>query len=173
MNVVLYTERLFLREFTIEDAGLLLDLNSDPEVTRYTLDLMTDIEQAKKVLEQVILPQYALYNFGRWAVHLKNSQEFIGWCGLKYRGGWDNEIDLGYRLKRSHWGKGYATEAAFATLRYGFENLDLTHIIGRALPGNIASLRVLEKINMTYRGEEVIDKLLHKTYEAFSPSQFS
>ncbi len=69
MNVGLETKRLYFREFTMDDAGLLLDLNSDPEVTRYTLDPMLDIEQARKVLEQAILPQYALYNYGRWVVH--------------------------------------------------------------------------------------------------------
>lgn len=168
MKIVLYTDRLFLREFIMEDAGLMLDLNSDPEVTRYTLDPMLDIEQARKVLEQIILPQYALNNFGRWAVHLKSSNEFIGWCGLKYRPGWDNEIDLGYRFKQIHWGKGYATEAAYASLQFGFEKLGLTHIVGRALPANTGSLRVLEKLGMKYRGEEVLEGLLHKTYDAFS-----
>lgn len=170
MNIVIETERLVLREFTLEDAGLLLDLNSDPEVTRYTLDPMYDLAQAEKVLEQTILPQYAIYNYGRWAVHLKDSGEFIGWCGLKCRSAFHNEIDLGYRFKQIFWGKGYATEAAFASLKYGFEKLGLTHIVGRALPPNTGSLRVLEKIGMIYRGEEVIDGLLHKTYDSYSPS---
>jgi RimJ/RimL family protein N-acetyltransferase len=106
MNVVIETERLLLRTFTILDAPLLFDLNSDPEVTRYTLDLIHDIEEAKQVLEKTILPQYALYNYGRWAVHIKPHLEFIGWCGLKIIPG--IEVDLGYRFKRSAWGKGYA-----------------------------------------------------------------
>ena len=66
MNVIIETDRLILRTFTEDDASLLYELNLDPEVTRYTHDPMTDLEQAKKVLVEVILPQYALYNHGRW-----------------------------------------------------------------------------------------------------------
>jgi ribosomal-protein-alanine N-acetyltransferase len=143
-------------------------LNLDPEVTRYTLDPMVNIDQAKEVLEKVILPQYALYNHGRWAAHTKSNMEFIGWCGLKMRPEL-NEVDLGYRFLKSTWGNGYATEAAHASIRYGFEKLNLTRIVGRALPGNLASIRVLEKCAMNYVGEETIEGLLHKTYDIFNP----
>ena len=111
MDVVFETERLFLRKFTLDDSPLIFELNQDPEVTRYTLDPIGDIAQAKKVLEEVILPQYSLYNHGRWAMHLKTDKNFLGWCGLKYRLE-NDEVDLGYRLKKMFWGKGYATEAA-------------------------------------------------------------
>ena len=169
MNVVIETERLLLRTFTEDDAPLIYDLNLDPEVTRYTLDPMVSIDQAKEVLLNTILPQYALYNHGRWAVHVKPDLEFIGWCGLKTRPEM-NEIDLGYRFIKTAWGKGYATESAYASLKYAFEKLEHDRIVGRALPPNIASLRVLEKIGMSYVGEEVIEGLLHKTYEAYNPS---
>lgn len=166
MEIVFETDRLLLRRFTIDDAPVILDLNKDPEVTRYTLDPMVDLPQAQEVMEKVILPQYALYNFGRWAVHLKNDLTFLGWCGLKYRPE-INEIDLGYRYKQEHWGKGYATEAAYASLKHGFEKLNLTEITGRALPDNLASIHVLEKCRMNYIGEEVIEGLLHKTYRSY------
>jgi RimJ/RimL family protein N-acetyltransferase len=81
-----------------------------------------------------------------------------------------NEIDLGYRFGTKFWGKGYATEAAFASLRYGFNKLQLPRIIGRVLPENIASVRVLEKCGMTYLGEEVVHGYLHKTYQATNPA---
>jgi len=81
-----------------------------------------------------------------------------------------NEIDLGYRFMKHAWGKGYATEAATACLRYGFERLHLSRIVGRALPGNLSSIRVLEKCRMTYIGEEMIEGLLHKSYEIINPS---
>ncbi|HVT85005.1 MAG TPA: GNAT family N-acetyltransferase, partial [Chitinophagaceae bacterium] len=106
MNVIIKTERLLLRNFTIEDAQLIYELNLDPDVIRYTYDPIKDIEQALEILEQVILPQYVLYNHGRWAVHLKPQLEFIGWCGLKCIPQRD-EIDLGYRFKKQYWGKGY------------------------------------------------------------------
>ena len=169
MNVVIETNRLLLRTFTINDCQLIYDLNKDRNVTRYTYDPVSDIEQAKEILEKVILPQYALYNHGRWAVHIKTDLEFIGWCGLKYRFE-RNEVDLGYRFKQSGWGKGYATEAAFACLKYGFEKLNIQKITGRAVPENIASWRVLEKIGMQFSREEAVDGHWVRTYEAGNPS---
>ncbi len=169
MNVIIETDRLLLRTFTEDDAPLIYELNKDPEVTRYTCDPMLDLPHAKKVLEEVILPQYALYNRGRWATHIKSNLEFIGWCGLKYRPE-QNEIDLGYRFMKKFWGKGYATEAASACIQYGFEKLSLQQIIGRALPGNLASIKVLEKCGMQYVGEEFVEGHLHKTYQATNPS---
>jgi RimJ/RimL family protein N-acetyltransferase len=168
INVIIETERLLLREFTPDDAALIYDLNLDPEVIRFTLDPVNDIAHAKEVLEKTILPQYALYNHGRWAVHIKPGNEFIGWCGLKARPE-RNEIDLGYRFKRSAWGNGYATESAFACLQYGFEKLGLARIVGRAMPQNIASLNVLEKCGMKYIGEDIVDDHPAKTYEALNP----
>lgn len=168
MNVILETERLLLRTFTTEDARLIYELNNDPDVTRFTGDPITDIAHAQQVLEQVILPQYVLYNHGRWAVHTKPDLEFIGWCGLKKRPE-RNEIDLGYRFLKSTWGKGYATEAAFACIKYGFEKLGLKRIVSRAMPGNIASLKVLEKCGMTYIGEDMVDDHPAKTYEILNP----
>jgi [ribosomal protein S5]-alanine N-acetyltransferase len=164
METVLETDRLLFRKFTIDDAELIYDLNFDPEVTKYTKDPMTDVEQAKKVLREVILPQYSLYGHGRWALHLKEGNEFIGWCGLKYRPELD-EIDLGYRFKKKYWGKGYATEAAKATIQYGFDRLGLNIITGRALPGNDASVAVLKKCGMEYMGIQNVDGYDHITYQ--------
>jgi ribosomal-protein-alanine N-acetyltransferase len=169
MDVVIETDRLLLRKFTEDDAVLLYELNLDPEVIQYTHDPITDIEHAKKILKEVILPQYSLYNHGRWAVHLRSNLEFTGWCGLKYLPE-TNEVDLGYRLMKKFWGKGYATEAAIACLRYGFDRLELQRIVGRALPGNLASIRVLDKCGMEYRHEEVIHGYLHKTYQVTNPA---
>lgn len=169
MNVVIETERLLLRRFTIDDAQLVYELNADSEVTYYTHDPIDSVEQAKEVLERSILPQYALYNHGRWAVHLKYDLAFIGWCGLKYRPAL-NEVDLGYRFKKDAWGKGYATEAAWHCIRYGFERLYLRAITGRAEPENKGSLRVLEKCGMLYRRQEQIDGSLVRTYEIINPS---
>lgn len=169
MNVVIETNRLLLRTFTNNDARLIFDLNNDSNVTRYTYDPVNDIEQAKDILEKIILPQYALYNHGRWAVHLKTNLEFIGWCGLKYRPE-RHEVDLGYRFKKSALGKGYATEAAYACLEYGFERLNIGKITGRAVPENEVSWRVLEKIGMRFSREEMVDGHWARTYELSNPS---
>ena len=173
MNIIIETKRLLLRSFTTEDASLIYQLNLDPDVTRYTGDPIIDIDHAREVLEQTIIPQYALYNHGRWAVHVKPGLDpiatgFIGWCGLKARPE-RNEIDLGYRFIKSAWGKGYATEAAWACIQYGFEKLHLERIVGRAMPQNKASLRVLEKCAMHFVGEEVVDGHPAITYEALNP----
>lgn len=168
MNVIIETDRLILRTFTIEDAELVYELNKDPEITIYTGDPLRDIEHAREVLEKSILPQYALYNHGRWAVLLKPSHEFLGWCGLKYRPEL-NIIDLGYRFKRSAWGKGYATESANACLDYGFQKLGLERICAHAMPANIASVKVLEKIGMRFIGEGIEDDKTVLAFEAVNP----
>lgn len=168
MTVVFETERLLFRLFTMEDSSLIYELNQDPEVTRYTHDPINDLEKAAEVLEKVILPQYALYNHGRWAVHLKADLGFIGWCGLKYRPEL-REVDLGYRFKQEYWGKGYATEAAYASLKYGFEKLNIGLIRGRAELGNTGSIRVLEKCGMVYVGQQLIDGHMARTYELSRP----
>ena len=93
----------------------------------------------------------------------------MGWCGLKCIPA-RNEIDLGYRFKKNFWGKGYATEAAFACIKYGFEKLHIRRIAGRSVPENAGSRRVLEKCGMKYLGEEFIDGYLHVNYETLNPS---
>lgn len=169
MNVIIETQRLLLRTFTELDAHLIYLLNNDTDVTRFTHDTIKDLAHAEEILIKNILPQYALYNFGRWAVHLKPTLEFLGWCGLKYRAGL-NEVDLGYRFKREFWGNGFATEAAYASIKYGFEKLGLQRIVGRAELGNIGSYKVLEKCGMTYIGEQEVEGYPVKTYEIFNPS---
>ncbi|MGH2554052.1 MAG: GNAT family N-acetyltransferase [Chitinophagaceae bacterium] len=75
----------------------------------------------------------------------------------------------GYRLIKATWGNGYATEASSACIKYGLEKLHLSLLVGRALPENLASVRVLEKCGMNYVGEEIIEGLLHKTYDIHNP----
>jgi len=169
MNIIIETDRLLLRTFTEHDSPLIYELNNDPDVTRYTHDPVKDPDHAAEILTKTILPQYALHNHGRWAVHLKTTLEFLGWCGLKYRSEL-NEIDLGYRFKRDFWGMGYATEAAYASIKYGFEKLNLKRIVGRAEIENISSWKVLEKCGMTYIGNEEVDGYPVKTYEIYNPS---
>lgn len=100
MNVILETNRLFLRTFTADDTDLIYNLNLDPDVTGYTHDPVKDIDLANEILNQVIIPQYVFYNYGRWAVHIKPILKFIGWCGLKYRPE-KSEIDLVSDSKKS------------------------------------------------------------------------
>ncbi|HEY0030027.1 MAG TPA: GNAT family N-acetyltransferase [Bacteroidia bacterium] len=153
MKKTLETERLYLREFNLNDAQLLLELNADPEVTRYTGDGQVTLEEAQSILKDVILPQYK-NKIGRLAVHLKDNDEFIGWCGLKHHAE-EDEIDLGYRFFKKHWGKGYASESAKAVMDYGQNTLKLKTIVARAAKENIASLNVIKKLGMVYLKDEM------------------
>ena len=167
MNIILQTPRLFLRQFTEADILLIQQLNNAPGVLQYIPEPTLDTkEQALKVIVDIILPQYK-NNRGRWAVHLKESNEFIGWCGLKWLKE-NDEIDLGYRYMPSAWGKGYATEAAQHTLNYGLQELQLKKIIAHAHIDNIGSQKVLEKIGMQYIGEGVEDGIPLKGYVAYN-----
>lgn len=168
MNVIIETRRLLLSEFTMDDAPLLLELNKDPDVTRFTGDPILDLTQATQLLEQVIIPQYRLYRHGRWAVYNKAKNDFIGWCGLKFVSE-RREIDLGYRFMKNAWGKGYATESAFASIQYGFSKLNLERIVGRAVPENLASIKVMEKCGMSYIRTEKIEGHTARTYHIFRP----
>jgi ribosomal-protein-alanine N-acetyltransferase len=165
MNAILKTSRLYLREFTMNDAQLLVDLNSDPEVTRYTGDGSVDLTEATRLLKEVILPQYP-NKMGRWAVHLNENDEFIGWCGLKYISELD-EIDLGYRFFKKHWGKGYATESSKAVMEYGRNVLKLKVIVGRASVDNHNSIAVLGKAGLHFKeegfehGEKIVKYVLN------------
>lgn len=146
--VQLETDRLILRESVVADAPDLFEMNSDPEVLKYTGDVgFTSVEETEELIRNY--KDYAKYGYGRWTTIVKATNEVIGFCGLKYLED-IHETDLGYRWKRKHWGKGYATEASLACLQYGFEELSLQQIVAQVLEGNGASIRVLEKLGMTY-----------------------
>ena len=167
MNIILETPRLILRQFTEADALAIKQLNSEPGVLKYVPEPIPASEEAAlKIIVDIILPQYK-NNLGRWAVHTKTNNEFIGWCGLKWIKE-TNEIDLGYRFKPAAWGKGYATEAAQHTLNYGLQQLQLKKIGAHAHIDNIASQKVLEKIGMQFVGEGVEDGVPLKCYVALN-----
>lgn len=148
MKTILETDRLLLREFEITDAQNFYELNLNPNVIKYTGNsAFKDIDEAKTFLENY--SDYQKNGFGRWAVINKSTQDFIGWCGLKYDEKLD-ETDIGFRFFEHFWNKGYATESAKACINYGFEKLNLKIIIGRAMKENIASVKVLEKIGLQY-----------------------
>ena len=150
MSTILETERLILRHYTEEDAPAFFRLNSDPDVMRYVPDEpMKSVEDARDILVSHPIADYKERGFGRLACVLKETSEHIGFCGLKYLKEID-DVDLGFRFMPSHWGKGLATEAALASINYGFEKLELAHIVGLAEPENHASVRVLEKVGMRF-----------------------
>ena len=150
MKVILETDRLLLREYVEEDAEAFFKVNSDPEVLRYVPDkALLNVEQARQILIEHPIADYRKYGFGRGACILKSTGEQIGFAGLKYLEEL-GEVDVAFRLMRTHWGQGLATEAALASVRFGFTDLGLKRIIGLVMPENLASVRVLEKTGLRY-----------------------
>ena len=150
MKIIMETERLLLRGYVEDDAEAFVRLNSDPEVLRYVPDKGAgSVEQARQILLDHPIADYRKYGFGRCACILKSSGENIGFAGLKYLEEF-GEVEVGYRLMRAYWGRGLATEAAIASVRYGFTDLGLRRIIGLVMPENSASIRVLEKAGLRY-----------------------
>lgn len=129
----------------------MLELNSDPEVLKFTGDkAFSSLDEARLFLENY--NQYSLYGFGRWAVIQKSTGNFIGWCGLKYSATTD-EVDIGFRFLKTVWNQGYATEAAQKCIELGFDIVGIKRIVGRAMVDNLASISVLEKLGLTYLKE--------------------
>lgn len=142
------TNRLILREFEVTDAKHLFRLNSDFDVIKYTGDKpFGSINDAEVLLNNY--SQYRNYGYGRWAVIVKETGNFIGWCGLKYLEE-INETDLGYRFFKDQWGKGYATESSIKALELAFQKFQIPNVVGKVMKENEASIRVLKKVGMQY-----------------------
>ncbi|WP_317110570.1 GNAT family N-acetyltransferase [Chroococcidiopsis sp. SAG 2025] len=189
--IFLETPRLILRQFKPDDAQKLLDLDSDIEVIRYVdLGIIKGGEPLEKSYEKYqnnILPKWMQYyqqypGYGFWAAIEKSSQEFIGWFHL--RPALDSqfnvdsglfhadEIELGYRLRRVSWGKGYATEGSRELVSKGFAELGTQCIVSSALAENRASTRVMEKAGLKFELKYVhpeIDREVMK-YSLRNPS---
>jgi ribosomal-protein-alanine N-acetyltransferase len=169
MKIFAETERLILRELVSSDDAGMFELDSDPEVHRYLGNKpVTDIEQSRKEIG-LIRAQYLEHGIGRWAVIEKSTGNFAGWSGLKLNTGERNKhsyfYDIGYRLIKKHWGKGYATESAIAALNYGFNEMELQQIYGMADVDNAGSNHVLKKIGLTFIGTFYLDGILHDWYK--------
>ena len=150
MKIILETDRILLREYVEDDAEAFFKLNSDPEVLRFVPDkALLNVEQARQILLDHPIADYRKHGFGRSACILKSTGEQIGFAGLKYLEEL-GEVDVAYRLMPTHWGQGLASEAALASVRYGFADLGFKRIIGLVMPENIASVRVLEKTGLRY-----------------------
>src|SRR5687767_3867968 len=108
MDYIIETERCRLREMNTGDATKIYELNLHPDILRFTTDPpFESVQAANQFIQQY--DAYAKTGMGRWAVELKTTGEFIGWCGLKLHSD-ENEVDVGYRLLPEFWGKGYAVE---------------------------------------------------------------
>ena len=143
------TERLLLRPFTPADLDALASLNADPDVMRYIADGKPQSRAQTEIRLNEVLDHWQQHGFGLFTAIEKTSGDFVGFCGLKYLNT-SSEIEVGYRLAKRFWRRGLATEAARASLRYGFETLGLDRIVAVVQPENAASCRVIEKIGLRY-----------------------
>ncbi|MFZ4057003.1 MAG: GNAT family N-acetyltransferase [Ferruginibacter sp.] len=168
MEIFVETERLILREILLTDIEGMFELDSDPEVHQYLGNQpVTDKEKMKEVI-LFVQQQYKENGIGRWAVIEKSSNKFLGWSGLKLvKEMTNNQInyyDLGYRLIRKYWGKGYATESAKAAMDYGFEHLQFNELFAMAHINNTASNKVLQKLGLQHQNSFLYDNAMHHWY---------
>ena len=177
MRIIIETARLILREIEWTDEEGMYELDSDPEVHLYLGNKpVTGMQESRNAIAQ-IRRQYDENGTGRWAVIEKHENRFIGWAGLKlYRdevNGHRNFLEVGYRLIKKYWGKGYATEAAQAAVVFGFKGLNAPEIFGMADVNNSASIRVLEKCGMTHTGNFMLDGTDHVWYVIKDPRRIT
>jgi ribosomal-protein-alanine N-acetyltransferase len=149
----LETPRLWLRRFTMDDLDAYHErIYDDADVMRYLPPgTVRPREDAERVL-QFFIEYWNDHPFGVWAVVEKASGAMIGQAGLLHFREYPDEVEVLYALGKAWWGKGYATEAGRASVRYGFEVAGLELIYAVAYPENRASQRVMEKIGMASQG---------------------
>lgn len=151
---LLETPRCLLREMDEDDAEAVFRLNLHPDVFIFTTDPpFKNVEEATIFIRNY--DEYRKHGMGRWAVDLKSTGAFIGWCGLRYLPE-EKETDIGYRFLPEYWGQGFATETAYRCIGYGFE-MGLTRIVARVHKKNQRSIRVSEKLNMVYEKDLLYD----------------
>lgn len=146
-GVYLRTQRLVLRKLRAEDAEAVFALDSDPQVVRYTN--ISSPEDSETTLIKMMGCYMKDDRFGFWAAEDRSSGAFLGWFHLRPTNWLKTELELGYRLKRSVWGRGLATEGSRGLVDKAFGELDAKRVIASAVAENAASIRVMEKVGMT------------------------
>lgn len=169
MKIFIETERFFLREILPTDVDGLFELDSDADVHRYLGN--KPVENKNQIIEVIsfIRQQYIYNGIGRWAIIDKETNDFIGWAGLKLiteeTNNHINFYDLGYRLIKKYWNKGIGTEVASATLKYAFDELNLTELYAMADCDNVGSNKILKKIGFDFIETFDLDGTPHNWYK--------
>ena len=147
----LQADRLLLRAWHDDDLPAFAALNADERVMEHFSNTLSRAESDEFVAR--IRKHFAGHGFGHWAVELPGVAPFIGFVGLaipRFEAHFMPAVEIGWRLARAHWNKGYATEAARAAVSYGFDTLGLAEIVSLTAVENLPSRRVMEKIGMTH-----------------------
>jgi ribosomal-protein-alanine N-acetyltransferase len=153
-QIFIETERLYLRQWQPEDAVTYVTMNADKEVMRYFPSVLTE-EQSRDHIRR-ITGQIDHHGYGLFAVERKDDHSFIGFTGFaypKFEAFFTPCIEIGWRIDKKQWNKGFATEAAMACLPFGFEKLGLKEIYSFTSEHNTASEKVMQKIGMKKEGE--------------------
>jgi RimJ/RimL family protein N-acetyltransferase len=156
--VELRTERLLLRAWRPSDLEAFAELNADPEVMEHfpaPLDRAESDAAARR-----IDAHFAVHGFGLWAVEAPGIAEFAGFVGLavpSFEAAFTPCVEVGWRLARRHWGRGYATEGARAALAFGFERRGLEEIVSFTAAPNLRSRRVMERLGMSRSAADDFD----------------
>jgi len=167
-HFILETPRLRLREFVPEDADALALILTDAETMRYYPVLFDQAGVEEWIARSRC--RYTVNGHGLWAMILKSTGELIGDCGVTVQivDGID-ELEVGYHLRRDHWGQGYATEAARACRDWAFANRNADYVISLIRPENLPSCRVAERNSMSLWKEIIWRDLPHRVYRARRP----
>lgn len=146
------TARLRLRQYTLNDLDDLAQILSNPEVMKYSPKGPIPEEKVRQVTQEILeffITHWEQHGFGVWAVIYKQTSQLIGHCGLNFLPN-SPEVEVLYRFNQSYWNQGIATEATKASLRYGFEEVKLDHIVAITAPEHLASRHVMEKAGLKY-----------------------
>lgn len=147
---VLETRRLLLRHLGPDDAALIFELVNDPSWLRYIGDKdVKSVEAARGYIARGPMAMYERLGFGLYLVELKPDGEALGICGLIKRDALE-DVDIGFAFLPRHRGRGYAREAAAATLDHARRVLGLGRIVAITAPGNAASIRLLEALGLRF-----------------------
>lgn len=149
-EVKIETERLILRMWREEDLESYAEMCADPEVMRYLASKPMTKSEAWRNMAMVI-GHWHLRGFGMFAVEERATRELVGRVGPWLPDGWPG-LEVGWSLRSKFWGRGFATEAARASINYAFTELDQPHVISLIHPENAASIRVAERLGETVEG---------------------
>jgi len=153
VHVFLETDRLVLRRFTEDDVENLVELDSDPDVMHF---INGGRPTPRREIASDVLPAFLGYyerfaGYGFWAAVEKSAGRFLGWFHFRPpTAAQPGEVELGYRLRRAVWGKGYATEGSRALIQKGFAEFGVQRVVAFTMVVNVASRRVMEKAGLRF-----------------------
>lgn len=163
---ILTTERLIIREMTVEDVDALYEIYEDPDASRYTENLYEDRNAEIAYIKEYIHYQYELTEYGIWVLQRKEDGKLIGRAGITNREGYET-AEVGYVLRKDCRHMGYAMESLQAVLSYAKKELAFEKLMAFTKAENIGSVKLLTKLGFEKYGEELISGGLHDCYMKF------